>query len=247
MISTRCTLQSKLWQTAIFVILLMATGRIVRAQEHEAAPSSSHESVSEFQSTNEELAKEEEHDEAAQFKHSTPVKFLAKITGLSLDNAYWLCVVVNFAIIFGVIFWASKKNLPAAFQGRTASIQKAMAEARAASEDANRRLANIESRLARLDGEIGEMRGAAENEAVAEEERIKAAIADDVRKVAEAAEQEITATVKAARRELQAYSANLVVALAEKQIKVDQGTDQSLVRGFARSLASDGRRRGGGN
>jgi F-type H+-transporting ATPase subunit b len=154
---------------------------------------------------------------------------------------------VNFAIIFGVIFWASKKNLPAAFQGRTASIQKAMAEARAASEDANRRLANIESRLARLDGEIGEMRGAAENEAVAEEERIKAAIADDVRKVAEAAEQEITATVKAARRELQAYSANLVVALAEKQIKVDQGTDQSLVRGFARSLASDGRRRGDGN
>jgi F-type H+-transporting ATPase subunit b len=167
------------------------------------------------------------------------VKFIARITGLSLQNAYWLCVVVNFAIIAGVIFWFSKKSLPGMFRDRTASIQKAMAEARTASEDANRRLADIESRLARLDGEIGEMRGAAEKEAAAEEERIKAAITEDMHKVAEAAEQEIAAAVKAARRELQAYSADLVVSLAEKQIQIDSATDQSLVRGFAQRLVSD--------
>ena len=59
------------------------------------------------------------------------------------------------------------------FRARTAAIQKAMQEAQKASEDARRRLAEIESRLMKLDGEIGMMRNAAENEAAAEEARIK--------------------------------------------------------------------------
>jgi F-type H+-transporting ATPase subunit b len=189
--------------------------------------------------------KESEADETAQFKQSPAVQFIAKVTGLSVKNAYWLCVVANFAVVAGALFWALKKYLPSMFRSRTASIQKAMEEARAASEDANRRLAEIEARLARLDGEIGEMRGAAEMEAVREEERIKAGTADDLRKVVESAEQEIAAAGKAARRELRAYAADLVVSLAEKQIQVDAKTDQGLVRGFAQHLVSDDVRKDG--
>jgi F-type H+-transporting ATPase subunit b len=181
-----------------------------------------------------------EEEGTAAFKHSKSVRFIAKLTGLSLDAAYWLCVIGNFVIVAGVIVWASKKNLPAVFKSRTASIQQAMAEARAASEDANRRLAEIESRLSRLDSEISGMRSAAEKEAAAEEERIKAATAEEMQKVVESAEQEISAAAKNARRDLRAYAANLVVSLAEKQIKVDSATDQSLVRGFAQRLATDG-------
>ncbi len=44
-----------------------------------------------------------------------------------------------------------------------------------ASEEARRRLADIESRLMKLDGEIGMMRDAAEKEGAAEEARIQAA------------------------------------------------------------------------
>jgi len=164
---------------------------------------------------------------------------------LSLENAYWLCVVFNFAVIAGVIFWACKKKLPGVFRARTASIQQAMAEARAASEDANRRLAEIESRLSRLDSEIGEMRGAAEKEGAAEEERIKAATAEEMQKVVASAEQEIAAAAKNARRDLREYAANLVVSMAEKQIKVDATTDQALVQGFAKRLVSDSARREG--
>lgn len=192
-------------------------------------------------------AKQAEEDESAAFKHSGSVKFISKLTGLGVDNTYWLCVVLNFAVIAGLIYWFAKKSLPAVFRNRTAAIQQAMAEARAASEDANRRLAEIESRLARLDGEISQMRGAAEMEAVAEEERIQSATADEVHKVVESAEQEISAAVKSARRDLRAYAANLVVSLAEEQIKVDAVTDQSLVKGFAQRLASDGTSRGDRN
>jgi F-type H+-transporting ATPase subunit b len=175
-------------------------------------------------------------DETAQFKHSASVKLISKITGLSLDGAYWLAVILNFAIVAGLIAWFAKKNLPAMFRARTASIQKSLEEARKASEDANRRLAEIESRLGRLDDEIVQMRAAAEKEAVAEEERIKAAAAEDARRIIVSAEQEIAAALKAARRELTTYAADLAVTLASKQIRVDTATDQALVRRFTQQL-----------
>ena len=184
-----------------------------------------------------------EEDQTAQFKHSASVRMLARVTGLSVDNAYWLAVVLNFAIVLGVIWWASRKNLPAMFRNRTASIQKSMEEARKASEDANRRLSEIESRLARLDDEIAEMRALSEKEASAEEQRIKAAAAEESRRIADAAGQEIAAASKAARRELTAYAADLAVTLASKQIHVEPSTDQALVRRFAQQLSSDGSKR----
>ena len=178
-------------------------------------------------------------DETEQFKHSASVQLLSKITGLNLDAAYWLAVILNFAIVAGLIVWFSKKNLPGMFRNRTASIQKSLEEARRASEEANRRLSEIESRLSRLDDEINQMRARSEKEAAVEEERIKAAAAEDARRIIESAGQEIEAATKAARRELTAYAADLAVALASKQIRVDAPTDQALVRNFGQQLSND--------
>jgi F-type H+-transporting ATPase subunit b len=155
-----------------------------------------------------------------------------------VQQSYWLSIVLNFAVIAGVIIWASRKFLPGIFRDRTAAIQKAMQEAQMASEEARRKLADIESRLQRLDAEIGMMRNAAENEAAAEEARIKAAAEEDARKIVASAEQEIVAAGKAARRQLTAYAADLAVGLAQKQIHVDAATDQALVRNFAGQLGS---------
>ena len=193
---------------------------------------------SESKATSSDAAKpESSNDEQAEFRHSGSVRLVAKITGLSLDNAYWLCVLLNFAVVAGAILWASKKYLPAMFKDRTASIQHAMEEARKTSEEANRRLADIETRLSLLGNEIEEMRVAAENEAAAEEARTKAAAIEDARRIVESAEQEITAAARAARRDLTAYAADLAVSLARKQIHVDAGTDQDLIRSFARQLS----------
>ena len=186
-------------------------------------------------------------DDAERFKHSSAVQLIAKLTGLDLENAYRVCVALNFVIIAAAIYWLSKKNLPGMFRNRTASIQRAMEEARKASEDANRRLAEIEGRLSKLDTEIGGMRAAAEREAVAEEQRIKAAAAEDARKIVESSEQEIAAAAKLARRELKAFAAELAVSLAEKQIRVDPATDEALLRSFAQELlANGGETRNGG-
>jgi F-type H+-transporting ATPase subunit b len=178
----------------------------------------------------------EEKSENEEFKKSPSVRMLAHLTGMSLEHAYWLAVLLNFAVIAGAVIWISRSKLPGVFRNRTQSIQKAMEEARKTSEDANRRLSEIEARLARLDTEIGTMRATAEQEAVAEEARIRAAAEEDTRKVVDSAEQEIAAAAKLARRELKAFAAELAVSMARQQIRVDAPTDQALVQNFSEQL-----------
>jgi hypothetical protein len=76
-----------------------------------------------------------------------------------------LLSVFNFAIIVVIVFWAVRKFVPGMLRGRSASIQQALQEARAASQDANRRLADIENRLRQLDVEIGQMQAARKRKA----------------------------------------------------------------------------------
>jgi F-type H+-transporting ATPase subunit b len=179
-----------------------------------------------------------EEDETAQFKNSGSIRFISRLTGLSSNGAYWAAVATNFVIVVAVIAWASRKNLPAIFRNRTAAIQKSIEEARSASEEARRRITDIESRLGRLDSEISAMRATSEKEAIAEEARIKAATDEELRRIVESAEQEIDAAVKAARRELTTYAADLAVDLAARQIRVDGATDQALVRKFSQHLSN---------
>jgi F-type H+-transporting ATPase subunit b len=188
----------------------------------------------------------EDKDETAEFKQSASVQLIARLTGLSLSNAYLFSVVLNFVVIAAVIVWAGRKYLPGMFSARTAAIQKAMQEAQKASDEARRRLAEIESRLMKLDVEIGMMRDAADKDAAAEEARIQAAAQEDTRKMVEAAQQEIASAAKAARRELTSYAADLAVGLAQKQIRVDAATDQALVRNFAGELGAADSGRGPG-
>lgn len=238
---------------ALLAVSFVAVIRPLRAQEQPATPQKKQQSQS-SQSQNsqaqgpkqrgigQQLAHEtreaagEDKDETAEFKQSAAVKLIAKWTGLSLQHAYWLSVLLNFVVIAGVIAWAARKYLPAMFSARTAAIQKAMQEAQKASEEARRRLAEIESRLMKLDVEIGMMRNAAEKEAGVEEARIQAAVQEEARKMVESAQQEIASAAKTARRELTAYAADLAVGLAQKQIRVDAATDQALVRKFAGDL-----------
>jgi F-type H+-transporting ATPase subunit b len=189
-----------------------------------------------------ELAKEsreaegEDQEEHADLKHAKPVRWLAQKIDWSVHGAHLLLSVLNFAIIVVIALWAGRKFLPGIFRDRTAVIQQALQEARAASQDANRRLAEIENRLRQLDVEIGQMQAAAEKEGDAEEVRIQKAAEEDMRKVVLAAEQEIAAAAKQARRELAIHTASLAIALAGQQIHVDSDTDQVLVRSFASNL-----------
>ena len=234
--------RSVLWKgiPALLLMLLVASSRPIHALKLQQRPSASDASLSPGQELIKESREAAGEEGSAQFKHSPAVKWISKLTGLSLEESYLLLMGTNFLIVAAVIVWISKKNLPAFFRNRTAMIQKAMEEARQASAEANQRLAEIESRLSRLDAEIAEMRAAAEKEAAAEEERIKAAAEEDARKIVESVGQEVAAAVRTARRELTAYAADLAVALAKKSIHIDPATDQTLVHHFAQQLSNGG-------
>ncbi len=238
------------WLLAVILVsffLVAPLRAFARSQEHasrqsQAAPDRDKSVGAEVARESREAAGEEENGE---LKHSRAVQWLARITGMSVHRAHLVAISLNFAIIAFLVYWFSRKSVPQVLRNRTESIQKSLGEARAASHEANRRLAEIENRLRKLDVEIGQMQAAAEKEAETEESRIHKAAEEDIRKVVQSAEQEIAAAAKQARRELTTHTADLAVALARKQIRVDPATDQTLVRNFAGQLSSGNRGKDG--
>jgi len=234
------------WRRAIVCFVIAATlllpALVAQEQQPPPAPSQGHDTAqSPPGSTQAEPARAHaEEDPHAEFKESASVKKIAEWTGLSVGQAYWVSVTLNFAVVAGLVYLLLRSRLPLAFRERTRAIQQNIEESRQASEEANRRLEEIESRLARLDAEVSELRSAAEREAAAEEERIRAAAEEDKQKVIRAAEQEIATAARAARSELKAYAADLAVTLAAERIEVDAAADQALVRTFVDQLRKDG-------
>ena len=161
--------------------------------------------------------------------------------GIGPDTSFLISILLNFAGVFAVIFVLLKSKLPQAFRERTAAIQKGIKDAEAASADASKRLGDIESRLAKMDSEVAAIRAAAEKDVAAEEQRIRQAAEEDKQKIVAAAEAEITAIARNARRELKGYAASLAVDLAAEEIQVDDKTDQVLVHEFVDRLGKDGK------
>ena len=236
-------------RTSLLCLLLAVTG--VRGMAQTQAPagekSAAHESAqaaSPNPAADRELASVSEAaggDETAQFRRSKAVIWISHLIGISPEYGYWVFICLNFAIVAGFIYWASRSKLTQAFRARTAAIQKGIEEARRASAEANARLEQIQGRLAKLDSEVAEIRAAADADFSAEEQRIQQAAEADARRVIETAESEIAAAAKSARRELRTYAAELAVELAKKNIKVDAQTDAALVRGFVSQLGKDGK------
>jgi F-type H+-transporting ATPase subunit b len=248
-VSLKMISPKKILHAALLTGVMVGLAGLVKVRAQEQSPSPPQPQVSKDKSQNpggpgRQLAHEsreaagEGKDETAEFKQSASVRLVSRLTGLDLQKSYWLSVITNFGVIGAVIVWAGRKYMPGIFRDRTAAIQKAMQEAQKASEEARRKLADIESRLMKLDVEIGMMRDAAEKEAEAEAARILTAAQEEARKIVAAAEQEIAAAIKAARHQLTAHAADLAVGLAQKQIHMDAPTDQALVRNFAEQLSA---------
>jgi F-type H+-transporting ATPase subunit b len=220
--------------------LAAASARAAEPAKPESATAQAHDEAkaAEHGESKEDAGEGDSHDS---LKKSAAVRWIAKQTGLSVEWAYWLCLILNFLVVAGAIFWFSRKNLPGMFRDRTAAIQKSIEEARAASAEAQRRLSDIEARLGRLDAEITVLRVNADAEAKAEEARIREATEEERQRIVKASEQEIASAAASARRELKALAADLAISLAEKKIRVDAAADEAMVREFVGQLRPEGK------
>jgi F0F1-type ATP synthase membrane subunit b/b' len=153
--------------------------------------------------------------------------------------------IANFAILAGFLGYLIYKNAGKFFQARTEQIQRELVESAKAKQEGEARVAEIETRIAKLGAEIERMRTAMRQEMAAEGERIRLDTERHIRRVQEQAEQEIENMIKAARRELKTYSAELAFRLAEEQLKgrITSDVENNLVSSFIADL----RTRTGGN
>jgi len=248
------------WYRQLAFVLLLACVSVVgvAGQEHSqpakpdqsAAAAQQAEPANPNTATGQDLAKESEaashaeegevHVEHGEFKYSPMVARLGRMIGIGPRGMYWVSLVINF-VLLALFFWMLlRAKLPQMFRDRTTAIQKALKEAQATSQEASRRLAEIEARLSRLDAEVSDIRAGAEREAAAEEAHMRTAVEEDKRKVVQAAEAEIAAIARSARHDLKSFAASLAVDIAARKIKVDDNTDQALVRQFVGHLRKDG-------
>jgi F-type H+-transporting ATPase subunit b len=125
------------------------------------------------------------------------------------------------------------------FRDRSSAIQKELSDARSATEEASVRLNSVEERLAKLDGQIAEMKAQAEKDAAAEEQRFRAAAEEEKNKILASAELEIASATQQAQRQLQQYAAGLAVEQAAKRLVITAETDRLLIKNFAQRLSDD--------
>ncbi len=144
----------------------------------------------------------------------------------------------NFLILFGGLGFYLRKPLREFLDSRARAIEEGLASAREAKEAADRKLAEIEARLGRLDQEIKEVKEQALREAEEEKARILEAARADAQKILELARREIEGLKRVARSELKGYVAELAVKLAEERLKGSIGAEENkkIVLQFLREL-----------
>jgi F0F1-type ATP synthase membrane subunit b/b' len=144
----------------------------------------------------------------------------------------------NFIVLAGALGYLIHKNAGPFYAGRSRKIRKDLIESADLRKDAERRAAEIESRLANLEHEIAALREESEKEAGAETERLTAQATADVAKIQAGAEQEIEAAGRAARLELKRFAASIALDLAERKIRsrMTGDLDEKLVGNFVRKL-----------
>lgn len=144
----------------------------------------------------------------------------------------------NFVVLAAGLGYLIGKNAGPFFSSRSLQIRKDMLEAQEARRQSEARAAEVDRRLASLEGEIAALRAESQHEAQAEGERLTRHTAAEMAKIQSHAEQEIASAGKAARMELKRYTAHLAVTLAEQrlQARMTPETQDALVRGFVRDL-----------
>ncbi len=157
------------------------------------------------------------------------------------DGWGWLATAgrwFNLLLIAGVLFFALRKSLPAYFNQRRESIQDEIEEAQRVRDEADAKLAQVESRMKALDSKLEEMRRQARENAEAERQRLLEEARKDGEKIVAAARREVGNLRRHAREELKEYASQLALGMAEEQIRqsIDEQDEQKVVNRFFTQL-----------
>jgi len=145
---------------------------------------------------------------------------------------------IHFVILAGLAYWLFVKVLPPVFRRNADNISSAITKATAAKAEAMRQLKEAEAKFARIEQEMGEFRAAAQKDAAAELDRLRAMTKVEAEKINVAARAEIEAAERAARVELKALAAKLAVDHAESLLvkELTPAVQERMINSFVQSL-----------
>jgi F-type H+-transporting ATPase subunit b len=143
----------------------------------------------------------------------------AEGAGLITVNASLIIQIVNFLILLAVLYRFLYRPLVGALEGRSAAIKQQLAEAQAAREEAQRQLADFETRLRASQAEAQKAREQALREAAETRERLTAEARAEASRLVESAQAQIAQEVRRAKAELRQEVGQHAIQIAERLIK----------------------------
>ncbi len=132
---------------------------------------------------------------------------------------------LNFLIVFGGIVYLAAKYGGAFFRGNAREIAASITEATAVKAEADRELRVVETKIARLDQDVAEMREEARRNWAAESERLRASGLAEIEKINLAARGELAASERAARHEVREIAASMAVERAAALVSSKMNTE----------------------
>jgi len=234
----------------LFLVVLAAGVLTVAAPPRlcaqESAPAATSQAAAPATAASEAPKSQEEQNQV--FRLEGPiVKWTAKTFNLQAETAADIFEFVNFGLIVLLVGIPIVRILPKIFRKRSQTLVVNLKTAREATADANARLSAVEAKLAGLDDEIRRFRAEVEQESLADEARIKAALQEESVRIVQAAEQELTLAAAQARRGLRHFAADLAIEQAAKQMVLTPETDKALIAEFVGQVSRDSGGKGGQN
>ncbi len=131
----------------------------------------------------------------------------------------WVWRIVNFAVIVGVLVYFMAKPVKGFLKKRIEDIEASLAEAKAAREEALKRLADVQARIKDKDAEIKSLLKVAEHNGQKEKEDILKESERVYQDILASARENIESELIKAKDALRREAALMAVELAEKLVK----------------------------
>lgn len=138
-------------------------------------------------------------------------------SGVLLKDFLYRCL--DFAVTFGLLAYFVTKPMRNGLAGRREGIQKALADAQLAREEAEARFAEYDQKLAKAEADVETIHAEIRREGELEGQRIVANAREMADKIKVEAKKSAANEVARARAELQREAAGMAVAIAEDLLK----------------------------
>lgn len=171
---------------------------------------------------------------------ASPAVVLAEQGPASSSEGELILDVINFILLLAALGYVLRKPARDFFTQRASSIRGKLDEGANALKAAEKKLAEIESKLLGFDEEVARLKAASEKDIEAEHRRIRYETSEQVVRIQQLVQAQIGAAARAVKLELKRAAADEAIEQARSMIatRLDDGARRRLVRSFLAGLHS---------